>query len=142
VEAGALAPAVPAEYNALRRRWLAGRLYADCCDQLVAFQQYLARACGGDIYRLTLPGGDGCAVVELDGDQVVIKELLCDPSDTELALALLAERHPAEHYILRLPAWTEMPGQRVLWGAVRWLFDHPSPWWPEGDQGYLGLAFD
>jgi GNAT superfamily N-acetyltransferase len=136
------APARPEEYNAIRRRWLAGRLYADCSDKLVTFQQHLAQACGGDIYRLSLPGGEGCAVVEPDGAQVVVKELLCAEKDLDLALAALAARHPAERYALRLPPWTEQPGQRVTWGAVLWLFDRPSPWYSQDDLGYLGLAFD
>jgi hypothetical protein len=130
------------EYNSLRDRLLDGKLYAGCSDRLVEFQQGLAQACGGDIYRLMLPSGDGCAVVEPDGEQVVIKELLCAEEDTNLALALLAERHPAKKYVLRLPPWSKRQGEQVTWGAVRWLYDRPSPWWPEGAQGYLGLAFD
>lgn len=137
-----IAPALPGEYNALRRRWLAGRCYADCDDDLVGFQQYLSRDTGGDIYQLDLPGGAGCAAVELDGDAAVVKELLCAPDDVDRALAQVASRHPADRYILRLPAWAQGPGERVLWGAVRWLYDRPSPWWPEGQDAYLGLGFD
>ena len=141
-EAGGAVPARPEEYNALRRRWLAGRCRSDCGDVLVSFQQFLARSAGGDIYRLDLPGGAGCAAVELDGEDAVVKELLCAPGDLDRAVAQLAARHPARRYVLRLPAWTPGGGQRVLWGAVRWLYDHPSPWWPAGEDAYLGLAFD
>ena len=58
------------------------------------------------------------------------------------ALAQVAARHPAGRYILRLPAWDKGFGGQVLWGAVRWLYDRPSPWWPAGQDAYLGLAFD
>lgn len=137
-----LAPAEAAEYNALRRRWLEGRLYADCGDDLVEFQKRLAQAAGGGIYRLELPHGPGCAVVEWDEAVPVVKELLCGEEDLDRALALLCAKHPAERYVLRLPAWSKQPGERVVWGAVRWLYDHPSPWVPDGMDGYLGLAFD
>lgn len=136
------APAEPGEYNGLRRRWLEGRCYADCGDGLVEFQRYLSQGTGGDLYRLDLPGGAGCAAVELDGRTAMVKELLCAPDDVGLALNQLALRHPAGRYVLRLPAWEKGPGGRVLWGAVRWLYGRPSPWWPAGQDAYLGLSFD
>lgn len=137
-----LRPAGAEEYNELRRDWLGGRLYVDCSDDMVEFQRWLARESGGDLYRLELPGGTGCAVVELYEDGPVIKELLCEPADVDRAMALLCAQHLAERYVFRLPAWSGQGGERVLWGAVRWLYDHPSPWWPEGTDGYLGIALD
>lgn len=141
-EGDGIFPVEGAEYNALRRRWLEGRLFVDCTDGMAAFQRGLARACGGDIYRLELPGGDGCAVVECGRDGPVVKELLCAEADTERAVALLCERHPAQRWVFRLPPWYGGEGERVLWGAVRWLYNHPSPWWGEGTDGYLGIALD
>jgi GNAT superfamily N-acetyltransferase len=142
VGAGRMTPAAPEEYNALRRRWLDGRLYADCSDELVTFQKHLAQSCGGDIWRLELPGGEGCAVVEPAEGAVQVKELLCAEQDIDQAAALLCARYPAERYEFRLPPWTQGRGQRLAWGAVRWLYDRPSPWCPEDADGYLGLAFD
>ena len=52
------------------------------------------------------------------------------------------ERGWSRRYVLRLPPWTPGEGQRVRWGAVRWLYDRASLWWPEGEGAYLGLAFD
>lgn len=141
-EGDGLCPADPAEYNALRRRWLEGRLYTDCSDELVEFQQLLSRASGGDIWRLELPGGAGCAAVELVDGVPAVKELLCAPEDVDRGVALLARQYPAERCVLRLPAWHDGPGERVTWGAVRWLYDHPSAWCPAGEKGWLGLAFD
>lgn len=132
----------PAAYNALRREHLAGRLYVDYSDGLAAFQQELSRSCGGDLHRLILPGGTGCAAVEPDGDTVTVKELLCAAADVPRAAALLAREYPAERYVLRLPPWTEAPERRTPWGALLWLHGHPSPWCPPGEDGYLGLAFD
>ena len=80
--------------------------------------------------------------MELDGEPAMVKELLCAPVDLDRALAQVAARHPAGRYILRLPAWDKGFGGQVLWGAVRWLYDRPSPWWPAGQDAYLGLAFD
>lgn len=137
-----MTPAAPEEYNAIRRQRLEGRLYTDYDSHLVELQQLLAQAGGGDIFRLDLPGGPGCAAVELADGLPVVKELLCDGADVDRAAALLACRFPAERYVLRLPPWLRRPGDRVTWGAIRWLYDHPSPWCPEGMDGYLGLAFD
>ena len=76
-------PATPGEYNSLRRHWLKGRCYADYGDDLVEFQRYLSQGTGGDLYRLDLPGGAGCAAVELDGETAMVKELLCAPVDLD-----------------------------------------------------------
>lgn len=137
-----LTPAAPTEYNAIRREQLAGQLYTDYGDDLVEFQQLLSRAAGGGIWRLELPGGIGCAAVEVVDDVPVVKELLCPPEDIDRAASLLARQYPAPRCILRLPPWCNREGERVTWGAVRWLYDHPSPWCPPGEVGYLGLAFD
>lgn len=139
---GRAVPAEAAEYNALRRRWLEGRFYAGCRDELVQFQKELSQDAGGDIYRLELPGGEGCAAAEPSEDGVLCRELLCAPEDVPLALALLGTRLPGERFTARLPVWTDPAGERMRWGAVRWLYEHPSPWFPGGEDGYLGLAFD
>lgn len=136
-----MAAASPEEYNALRRKWLEGRLYLDCPDAMAAFQQYLSRESGGDIYRLDLPGGPGCAAVEICDGVPVVKELLCAEGDLPAAAALLLSRHPAERCVLRLPPWSGGAGERVLWGAALWLGDGPAFRGPE-ENGYLGLAFD
>lgn len=141
-EGDRMSPAAPAGYNDIRRGWLEGRLYTDCCDELVEFQQMLSQAAGGDIWRLELPGGIGCAAVELVDGMPVVKELLCAPEDVDRGVALLAKQYPAERYVLRLPPWCGRLGERVTWGAIRWLYDHHSPWCPPGEDGYLGLSFD
>ena len=141
-EGDSVVPAGPEEYNALRRKWLEGRLYMDCPTGMIAFQQYLARESGGDLYRLELPGGTGCAVVEGYDGVPVIKELLCAPEDVDRALGQLKKTHPAERYVLRLPVWVGGAGERVLWGAVGFFEETPPAWWPEGTDGYLGIALD
>lgn len=135
-------PAGPEEYNALRRKWLEGRLFMDCGDGMIRFQEYLAQESGGGLCRLELPGGPGCAVVERYGDTAVVKELLCAPEDIDRAVGLLGRAYPAEGYVLRLPSWAGREGERVLWGSVGWLGEDPAPWWPDGTEGYLGIALD
>lgn len=138
----ALAPAGAAEYNELRRRWLEGRLYLDCTDDLIAFQRELAEGTCGGLWRLELPGGAGCAVTERDGDTLYVKELLCAEADSPRAAALLAAKTPAKRVVLRLPPWWEGPGERVTWGAVRHLSSRSRKVWPQGEDGWLGIALD
>lgn len=130
------------EYNGLRRRWLEGRLAVDCPVGMIEFQRRLAVESGGDLLRLDLPGGAGCAAVELYDGVPVVKELLCAEEDTERAQGLIAARFPAPRYVFRLPPWSDGPGERVLWGAVLPLREDCGALWPEGTDGYLGIALD
>jgi len=69
----ARAPAAtgPEDYNALRRKALAGTAYLDVPDELIAFQKAISRLSGAELYMF--PSG-GCAAVEFDGERAVIKE--------------------------------------------------------------------
>lgn len=60
------------EYAALRERALRGRTHVELSAALLAFQADLCAMCGGALVRF----GSGCAVVERDGDRLLIKELL------------------------------------------------------------------
>ena len=138
----ALTIPTPGQYAALRRALLAGRFYADLGEAGAAFQHYLSRESGAGMYLLTLPGGDGGAAAELEGDCLTVKELLGADAAIPAAAALLLRRHSARRCVLRLPPWSAFPGESVPFGAVRWLFGRPSPWCPPGAGGYLGCAFD
>lgn len=73
------------EYAALRARLLQGRAYAEPSVALLDFQADLCAMSGGALVHV----GSGCAVVERDGDTLIIKELL--GADTaSAAQALLA----------------------------------------------------
>ena len=60
------------EYAALREQALRGRTHVELSAALLAFQADLCAMCGGALVRI----GSGCAVVERDGDRLLIKELL------------------------------------------------------------------
>ena len=73
------------EYAVLRAQQLQGRAYAEPSAALLDFQADLCAMCGGALVHV----GCGCAVVERDGDTLIIKELL--GADTaSAAQALLA----------------------------------------------------
>ena len=60
------------EYAALREQALRGRAHVELSAALLAFQADLCDLCGGALVRVA----SGCAVVERDGAQLLIKELL------------------------------------------------------------------
>lgn len=60
------------EYAALREQALRGRAHVELSAALLAFQADLCDLCGGALVRIA----SGCAVVERDGAQLLIKELL------------------------------------------------------------------
>ena len=73
------------EYAVLRAQQLQGQTYAEPSAALLDFQADLCSMSGGALVRV----GSGCAVVERDGDTLIIKELL--GADTaSAAQALLA----------------------------------------------------
>ena len=73
------------EYAVLRAQQLQGQTYAEPSAALLDFQADLCAMCGGALVHV----GCGCAVVERDGDTLIIKELL--GADTaSAAQALLA----------------------------------------------------
>lgn len=73
------------EYAALRAQLLHGQAYTEPTAALLDFQADLCAVSGGALVRV----GSGCAVVERDGDTLIIKELL--GADTaSAAQALLA----------------------------------------------------
>ena len=73
------------EYAVLRAQQLQGQAYVEPSAALLDFQVDLCAMCGGALVQV----GCGCAVVERDGDTLIIKELL--GADTaSAAQALLA----------------------------------------------------
>lgn len=60
------------EYAVLRAQQLQGQTYAEPSAALLDFQADLCSMSGGALVRV----GSGCAVVERDGDTLIIKELL------------------------------------------------------------------
>lgn len=135
---GRAEPISPADYAALREELLAGHTHLVQGESWAAFQQVICRASGGDLYRLDLPQGPGCAAVERWSEGAVVKELLCLPGDEERAGETAAWLCGGRGE-LRTPCG---PGEGVPFGAIRWLHGHPAPRWRADPRGYLGLAFD
>lgn len=134
------------EYGLLREELLKGTFHAQYCRRLLAYQEHICRANGGDMLRLDVEGNIGCAAVELEegGRAVVIKELLITADKIPTALAGIAMAYPADRYHLRTPAlW---PGHRTSYiqpfAMIKWLSGQDRRNWSEETTSYFGLAFD
>lgn len=136
-----LAPAAPADYNALREDLLAGTDHAAYPDKLIAFQESLCKDSGGGLFTFTVGGRQGCAAAErVSGKEVLLKELLTPAGTEPAAMALLAAALPAGQYQVRTPAPSDTAGA-VPFGMAKHLGEGKRP--PFAPEGcYLGLAFD
>ena len=132
------APLVPVdgrEYGRLREGRLAGTVHVAYAPPALDYQAGVCALSGGGLYRV---GTDGCACVELAGDEAVVKELLVPDRERDGALAALARRYPAGRYQVRGPYTGR--GARWDFAMVKWLV--PEPEWNADGPAYLGLAFD
>lgn len=137
-------PVTPEEYATRRTAFLAGRLQIDYTQEGIAYQKSLCEATGADLYGIDLEGAKGCAVVErLSPQRVIIKELLMPAQLLSRGVAALARLLPAEHYILRTPAWLggALGGSVRPFAMARW-YDKTHHDLFEGPNGYLALAYD
>ncbi len=134
------------EYNALRNRFLHGRLYASYNALEIAYQKKLSCRSGADIFAIRAKDTHekaGCAIAEKFADNtVMIKELLVDDAMLESSVVAIAERMTAKNYILRLP-----PDKGSALGSEVRTFGMLQPLSDEGflrrySNGYLGIAFD
>jgi GNAT superfamily N-acetyltransferase len=140
-----LAPVSPIEYRALRRQFLTGCTYIDMDERALSYQLYLCGDSGGGLYAIKNDGNNaGCAVIEVIGDTVSIKELLldavCRMAD---AVSTASQLIPAKNYSVRSVPETENPAndQCRRFGMMipisRYMADlsvQPAKWY--------GLAFD
>ncbi len=144
-ENDSILPVEPEEYGRIRERLLKGRFHLSYQPSLLDFQRAFSRMFGGDLYRLTVNGAEGCAVAEYFGsDRVLIKELLVPPESVAQAVAVLARALPASHYHQRTPAlWEGLPGSSIQsFGMVKWYDPRLGRIWSRERHGYLGLGFD
>lgn len=140
-----LSAAEPEEYGRIRTERLAGLPAAGYPPEQLRFQQGMCRLTGGDLYRLTVNGVEGCAAAErAGGGHVVVKELLIPPEGMAGALSLLAARLPASSYEIRAPLpLAGLPGGEAwAFGMIRWYSPEQHSRWGTGVRGYLGLGFD
>ena len=123
------------QYAALREQLLAGTDHVVYSESALEYQAGVcALSCGG-LYQV---GEHGCTCVEVAGDEVFVKELLCPPQEQQAALAALSAKHPAKRYWVRTPY--DGQGEPWAFAMVKWL--SPAPQWNKKTPPYLGLAFD
>lgn len=123
------------EYGLLRECQLAGTDHVACALPALEYQHGVCALSGGGLYRF---GENGCACVEVAGDEVFVKELLCPESERQKALAAIAQRHSAKRYWVRTPY--EGRGEKWDFAMLKWLGSVPK--WDKKTAPYLGLAFD
>lgn len=141
----ALAPAGPAEYDAIRERLLAGSLHISYGEGLIAYQQGISQMARANLYRLTAGGETGVAAAEyLDDETVLVKELVLPPKAMAGGAALLAAELPGRRYHIRTPAhWEGLPGSYLQpYGMVKWYDPALEKEWLDQRRAYLGLGFD
>lgn len=144
-EGAQLSPAAAGEYNALRCRLLRGIPHLACADELAEYQKGLSRMEGADLYLITAGEVQGCAAAEyLDGDTVLVKELIIPPQAMAAAAAGLARELPAIRYHLRTPApWPGLPGSYIQpFAMMKWYDEAKRDAWGADTNCYMGLAFD
>lgn len=96
----------------------------------IAYQKALCRHAGGDLVQLQWADQMGCAIVEPQGQRLIIKELLPPELAEQAAPALLA-RFGGETAVVRTP------GAGRPFGMAKWLGRRQSL-----RDAYLGIAFD
>jgi GNAT superfamily N-acetyltransferase len=120
-------------YGQQREKWLSGLCHVSYEVPELEYQRSLCRSSGGRMYLL----GDGVATVEVDGDQLVIKELLT--AQPEQAAAALMNLLGAERATVRFPV---LPGESgVPFGVVKWFDDKMKNIWDK-KTGWLAFGFD
>lgn len=142
---GAAEPAGPAEYNALRERYLAGSYHLSFDDAYIRHQKNVARLYRGDLLRLAFSDTDGCASVEYAEDgTLLVKELLVPAGRTTAALAAIAGRFPCENLVANLPAMPDFDelGSLAPYGVTHWMDSEQEKLLSGRKDGYLGLALD
>ncbi|MCL2222168.1 MAG: GNAT family N-acetyltransferase [Oscillospiraceae bacterium] len=101
------------QYSKLRTSLLSGHTYIKQSDSIIEYQNRLCNEVGGGFYRF----GDSCAIVEISDDSsVCVKEFLpqSDSAPTIYRqhyvydmITAIAEKYPADTYIVRTPASRE-----------------------------------
>jgi len=123
------------EYNRLREQMLNGTSHVSYTQSALDYQAGVCALSGGGLYRV---GEQGCACVELAGDEMFVKELLMPETEREAALAAIAQTHPAKRCHVRAPYTGQ--GDKWEFAMIKWLV--PRPDWSGREIAYLGLAFD
>ncbi len=129
------APISVGEYYLRRKAVLRGQPYTVLTADLFALESYHIQRFGGGLFSVD---GD-IAVVEMDGPTCRIVELLAPEGDWMGVLGAIAERFPAERYLVRSPLFCPGPGRArpFVMAAVR-----PGSALSGGSDLWWGFAFD
>lgn len=135
----------PEEYGRIRNAHLAGTPHVRYGTGLLGYQQGMGRLYGGGLYRVTADGTEGCAAAGyMDGENVLLKELLLPSEKIVRGLALLAQALPAGRFHVRMPAGQSgLSGGEVRpFGMIKWYNEEKASLWGRDACGYMGLGFD
>lgn len=142
---GRVDPVEPEEYGRIREKVLHGQFHIAYDGPSLTFQQAVSRYLGGNLFRISVDGAEGCAAADYyRPGRVLVRELLIAPEYITRAAGLLAQALPAGYYHLRSPAFQEgVPGSYVqAFGMIKWYRPELRGLWIRERQGYLGLGFD
>ena len=142
-----LHPASPEEYGQVRERLLAGVPHIAYPAGALAYQAGCCALGGGGLFIGSSAGEPLCLCAErVDGDLVIVKELLGSVHVRQLAISDLPRLVPARRWEIREPhLQTERPvlqEEPLKFAMLKWLDPALETAWNWNTTGYLGLAFD
>lgn len=129
------------EYYQLREMLLEGTAHTVYDAAYLDYQAQVSALARGGLYRMDTPGGPACAVAEVWGERLDVRELLAPAGQQAVALAALAAALPGQTTCrVRCPA-----GRGELPGTTRRIFGMGKRVPPTSKtlgESYFGLAFD
>lgn len=137
---GELSQVSAARYNELREEYLLGHCHASFPTALIKWQEFLSISFSGGLYEFNALWGRGCAAAEKTAaGELVIKEMLINSDDVDLAASLLAGSLGAESCIVQTPSFI---GNGELKRTVVIIPTPDGRPLPQNDGMYWGLLFD
>ncbi len=134
-------PASLATYTQIRDAAMVdSRLYVRWDAEALGFVLLSEKAAGNQVFHITAPGGEACAICQhIAPEQVRVVELITLGLRSQEALCALHSQLQAQTYVLRLPqnAWPDCPPTPL--GMIYPLTDLPKG---AGGPAYLGLIKD
>lgn len=133
-------PTAATAYREIREKLLEGTAHTVYDEAYLDYQKKVSALTGGGLYRMETSRGPACAVAELEGELLDIRELLAPAGGQGEALAALAAALPGKRCRVRCPAGRgELPGTvRRSFGMGKRIPAAPK----ELGESYFGLAFD
>ena len=103
------------EYARLRKTLLAGFPHVDSALSSFEYQGLLCKEFGGGFFRIDIPGGISCAVVEQHADGTVwARELLMPAGGEADVFSSIVAAFPADEYVVRTPVINRNESNHML----------------------------